>query len=142
MASSIHPFLTILHHPQYIGELCLLEADPYLQYKPSIIAAASLATARHCVLCERCAARAGREGREEGGAALPGACAGAAWPAALAACAGYALHELEPALRELARTHAHVSLQPYQAIPDKYKSNKSVLYIIQHALSETLSSES
>lgn len=38
---------------QYIAELSLLEAEPYLQFKPSVIAAAALATARHCLLCER-----------------------------------------------------------------------------------------
>lgn len=38
---------------QYIAELSLLEAEPYLQFKPSVIAASALATARHCLLCER-----------------------------------------------------------------------------------------
>ncbi|KAL4714482.1 hypothetical protein ACJJTC_017777 [Scirpophaga incertulas] len=38
----------------YIAELSLLEADPYLQFKPSVIAASALATARHCLLCETC----------------------------------------------------------------------------------------
>lgn len=48
---------------QYIAELSLLEADPYLQYKPSLIAASALATARHCLLCERSACAEGNADR-------------------------------------------------------------------------------
>lgn len=97
-----------------------MEADPYLQFKPSMIAASALATARHCLACE-C------EGECAGGAAdgrLVSRCSLAAWPPALAHCSGYSLAQLEPCLRELARTHAHAQHQPYRAIPDKYKSNK------------------
>ncbi|KAH9641877.1 hypothetical protein HF086_011627 [Spodoptera exigua] len=111
---------------EYLAELCLLEADPYLQFKPSIIAASALATARHCLLCERCTGedcekRDPRDGKE----ARPHAnCSALAWPAALVTCSGYSLADLDACLRELARTHSHASLQPYQAVPDKYKSNK------------------
>ncbi|KAM3968271.1 cyclin A [Aphomia sociella] len=126
------------HLASYLTELCLLEADPYLQFKPSIIAASALATARHCLLCEQCGCdetdsrpasdrtplvtKGGNVGEEvvRGRAS----CLATAWPVALAACAGYSRADLEPCLRELARTHEHVALQPYQAIPDKYKSNK------------------
>ncbi|XP_026326710.1 cyclin-A1-like [Hyposmocoma kahamanoa] len=112
------------HLASYIAELCLLEADPYLQFKPSVIAAASLATARHCLLCESCERFENRDIPEAEERPAAPACAGAAWPLALAASAGYALAELQPCLRQLARSHAHAPLQPYQAIPDKYKSNK------------------
>ncbi|KPJ12528.1 G2/mitotic-specific cyclin-A [Papilio machaon] len=104
------------HLAAYISELCLLEAEPYLQFKPSIIAASALATARHCLLCE-CSAP-GAESR------LVTRCSLTAWPPALAQCTGYTLAHLEPCLRELARTHAHAQQQPYRAIPEKYKSNK------------------
>ncbi|CAH2062961.1 unnamed protein product, partial [Iphiclides podalirius] len=105
------------HLAAYIAELCLLEADPYLQYKPSIIAACALATARHCLLCESCDDK-NTESR------LLTKCSLTAWPPALAHCSGYSLADLEPCLREQARTHAHASQLPYHAIPDKYKSNK------------------
>lgn len=122
----------ILHFQQYLAELCLLEADPYLQFKPSIIAASALATARHCLLCERCTgedkdrreSRDSKEGRETTEIGVLATCAAVAWPAALVTCSGYTLADLELCLRELARTHSHASLQPYQAVPDKYKSNK------------------
>ncbi|KAL0839751.1 hypothetical protein ABMA28_016392 [Loxostege sticticalis] len=123
------------HLAAYIAELSLLEADPYLQFRPSVIAAAALATARHCLLCERCVSAekdsAGEERpqtKKDVDASEPtrahASCLAAAWPAALAACAGYSAAELEPCLRELARSHAHAPHQPYRAIPDKYKSNK------------------
>lgn len=114
------------HLAAYLAELCLLEADPYLQFKPSIIAASALATARHCLLCERCTGedcetRDSRDGKETRPHA---SCSALAWPAALVTCSGYSLADLDACLRELARTHSHASLQPYQAVPDKYKSNK------------------
>ncbi|KAG6450712.1 cyclin-A1 [Manduca sexta] len=112
------------HLAAYIAELCLLEADPYLQFKPSIIAASSLATARHCLLCENCTCvMSSRESRDQP-SHVDSQCAAMAWPAALSSCSGYSLADLEPCMRELARTHSHASVQPYQAIPDKYKSNK------------------
>ncbi|XP_013185923.2 cyclin-A2 [Amyelois transitella] len=111
------------HLASYLSELCLLEADPYLQFKPSVIAAAALATARHCLLCENCShdfsydngmsPRGGRAG-----------CLALAWPASLSASSGYAAPALEACLRELARTHAHAKLQPYHAVPDKYNTDK------------------
>ncbi|CAB3228585.1 unnamed protein product [Arctia plantaginis] len=114
------------HLASYIAELSLLEADPYLQFKPSIIAASSLATARHCLLCERCVGedRTNCNKDEIKDILVNPACAATAWPAALETCAGYSFRDLEACLRELARTHSHASSQPYQAIPDKYKSNK------------------
>ncbi|XP_045784696.1 cyclin-A2-like [Maniola jurtina] len=104
----------------YIAELSLLEAKPYLQFKPSVIAAAALATARHCLLCRR----HGCHEREQGDDSVHEECAAVAWPGELVELAGYSLPELGVCARELSRTHAHAPLQPYQAIPDKYKSNK------------------
>ncbi|XP_028038039.1 putative cyclin-A3-1 [Bombyx mandarina] len=113
------------HLASYIAELCLLEADPYLQFKPSVIAASALATARHCLLCEQCACdpQDVYETRDAPGKVNP-QCAMVAWPSTLSTCSGYTLLELETCLKEIARTHSHASVQPYQAIPDKYKSNK------------------
>ncbi|XP_045492181.1 G2/mitotic-specific cyclin-A-like [Colias croceus] len=107
------------HLAAYIAELSLLEADPYLQFKPSVIAASALATARHCLLCERTDCAQGRADN-----APHPQCAAIAWPAALGASAGYSLGALGACLRELARSHAHAPAQPYQAIPDKYRNNK------------------
>ncbi|XP_075972237.1 cyclin-A1-like [Anticarsia gemmatalis] len=114
------------HLAAYLAELCLLEADPYLQFKPSIIAASALATARHCLICEKCSGDDGVKGDTRDGkeARINPACAATAWPAALVSCSGYTMSDLEACMRELARTHSHAASQPYQAIPDKYKSNK------------------
>lgn len=114
------------HLASYLAELCLLEADPYLQFKPSIIAASALATARHCLLCANCTAedKAKSTSRDVKDSSVDPACAETAWPAVLVTCSGYSLSDLEACLRELARTHVHATSQPYQAIPDKYKSNK------------------
>lgn len=116
--------VTLFFCYQYLAELCLLEADPYLQFKPSVIAASALATARHCLLCEKCVGEERVKSADTKEARINPACATIAWPAVLATCSGYSLSDLEPCLRELARTHSHASSQPYQAIPDKYKSNK------------------
>lgn len=61
------------------------------------------------------------------------ACGAAAWPKDVAEGAGYTLAELAPCLRELARTHANATKQPYQAIVDKYRNNKSVSNFIFYA---------
>ncbi|XP_045459690.1 cyclin-A1-like [Melitaea cinxia] len=105
----------IFHLAAYIAELSLLESEPYLQFRPSVVAASALATARHCLLCERACGRS---------PAAHVACADTAWPAALVQSSGYGWGELEPCARELARSHAHAQRQPYRAIPDKYKNNK------------------
>ncbi|KAI5645145.1 G2/mitotic-specific cyclin-A [Phthorimaea operculella] len=110
------------HLASYIAELCLLEADPYLQYKPSVIAAAALATARHCLLC--CCQRHDISLETSEPSEARPSCLALAWPPALVECSSYTIEELTPCLRELARTHAHAASQPYQAIPDKFKSNK------------------
>ncbi|XP_052738236.1 cyclin-A2 [Bicyclus anynana] len=105
----------IFHMAAYIAELSLLEAEPYLQYKPSMIAAAALVTARHCLLCERQDCCDGAATKH---------CADVAWPEELATHSGYALADLTACARELSRSHAHAPHQPYQSIIDKYKNNK------------------
>lgn len=112
----------IFHLAAYLAEMCLLEADPYLQYKPSVIAASALATARHCLLCENCTVEDQKIDPRE--FRVSPKCAAIAWPAGLVTFTGYSLSDLENCLKELARTHSHASEQPYRAIPDKYKSNK------------------
>ncbi|GBP56930.1 hypothetical protein EVAR_33987_1 [Eumeta japonica] len=108
------------HLASYIAELSLLEADPYLQFKPSVVAAAALATARHCLLCKHCDEEVASEPRHDG---LPHAdCLESAWPPALARFSRYEVRDLLPCLRQLSRTHAHASLQPHPAIPDKYRA--------------------
>ncbi|XP_077292152.1 cyclin-A1-like [Arctopsyche grandis] len=107
----------------YISELALLEAEPYLQYTSSIIAASALAIARHALLCCHCS------GRPQSSSALDclsplAICTQAAWTPALQRISGYGLADLEKCMRELARTHAGAAGQPHQAIVEKYKSNK------------------
>lgn len=109
------------HLASYIAELSLLEADPYLQFKPSIIAASALATARHCLLCENCECNLDEPAEDF---EVDPKCAFVAWPVALVTSSGFSLSDLESCLKELARTHAHASKQQYQAIPDKYSNNK------------------
>ncbi|XP_048481132.1 cyclin-A2 [Plutella xylostella] len=110
------------HLAAYIAELSLLEADPYLQYKPSIIAASSLATARHCLLCRHCDPEATSD-LPETRLPLP-ECIAVAWPPALERCSGYEAADLQACMKELARTHSHAPLQAHQAIPEKFKNNK------------------
>lgn len=108
----------------YIAELSLLEADPYLQFRASIIGASALATARHCLLCKRCNSEDTSPPESVVGSLPNTSCLAAAWSEQLAAASGYTTGQLEACMRELARTHSNAQAQPHQAIPEKYKCNK------------------
>lgn len=84
---------------QYLCELSLLEADPYLQYMPSVIAAAAMALARHTI-------------------GLP------MWSAQLQRRTGYALEQLHDVLVCLSLTMTAAPGAAQQAIQDKYKTSK------------------
>lgn len=90
-----HPFLLA----QFMCELSLLEADPYLQYLPSLIAAGAMAMARRTI-------------------GLP------MWPVALQRRCGYTLEALHDVCFHLARTLDGAPASQQQAIQDKYKTNK------------------
>lgn len=109
----------IFHLASFITELSLLEADPYLQFKPSMLAAAALATARHCMLCTHCDEEVTLDNNK-----FHEECGLIAWPDTLQVSSGYSLIDLNPCTKQLARTHAHASQQPNQAIIDKYRNSK------------------
>ncbi|XP_015178050.1 PREDICTED: cyclin-A2 isoform X3 [Polistes dominula] len=83
----------------YLCELSLLEADPYLQYLPSHLAASSIALARHTL-------------QEE------------IWPHELELSTGYCLTELKECMSHLNKTFLNAPNLPQQAIQEKYKSSK------------------
>lgn len=102
LAHSINDCLTLPYFPfnlQYFCELSLLEADPYLQYGPSLTAAAALALARYTV-------------------DMP------MWSRRLQRKTGYSLDQLKEVLFHLQRTQAAAAGSAQQAIQDKYKTNK------------------
>ncbi|XP_011136710.1 cyclin-A2 isoform X2 [Harpegnathos saltator] len=83
----------------YLCELSLLEADPYLQYLPSHLAASALALSRHTL-------------QEE------------VWPHELELSTGYDLKTLGECINNLNRTFCNAPNIQQQAIQEKYRSNK------------------
>lgn len=83
----------------YLCELSLLDADPYLTYLPSKIAAGALALSRYTL-------------------DLP------VWSRMLETNVGYRLEDLRDIVLDLAKTHARAESMPQQAIQEKFKANK------------------
>ncbi|THK33267.1 cyclin-A2 [Diachasma alloeum] len=83
----------------YLCELSMLEADPYLQYLPSHLAASAIAVARHTL-------------QEE------------TWPHELELSTGYTFHDLKGCIGHLSKTFAIAANIPQQAIQEKYKTSK------------------
>ncbi|KAG5204118.1 hypothetical protein R6Z07F_009930 [Ovis aries] len=84
---------------KYVAELSLLEADPFLKYLPSLIAAAAYCLANYTVNRHF-------------------------WPETLATFTGYSLSEIVPCLSELHKTCLSIPHRPQQAIREKYKASK------------------
>nr|XP_007958332.2 cyclin-A1 isoform X1 [Chlorocebus sabaeus] len=84
---------------KYVAELSLLEADPFLKYLPSLIAAAAFCLANYTVNKHF-------------------------WPETLAAFTGYSLSEIVPCLSELHKAYLDIPHRPQQAIREKYKASK------------------
>ncbi|KAF0885400.1 cyclin-A1 [Crocuta crocuta] len=84
---------------KYVAELSLLEADPFLKYLPSLIAAAAYCLANYTVNRHL-------------------------WPETLAAFTGYSLNEIVPCLSELHKACLDIPHRPQQAIREKYKASK------------------
>lgn len=84
---------------KYVAELSLLEADPFLKYLPSLIAAAAYCLANYTVNRHF-------------------------WPETLAAFTGYSLSEIVPCLSELHKACLDITHRPQQAIREKYKASK------------------
>lgn len=84
---------------QYLCELSLLDADPYLQFVPSKIAAAALALSNYTLNLTM-------------------------WNKKLELNVGYTLEELHDLMFLLNKSHAAAVSLPQQAIQEKYKSTK------------------
>ncbi|XP_070165587.1 cyclin-A1 isoform X2 [Polyergus mexicanus] len=83
----------------YLCELSMLEADPYLQYLPSHLAASAVALARHTL-------------QEE------------IWPHELELSTGYDLKTLKECITYLSKTFCNAPNIPQVAIQEKYRSSK------------------
>ncbi|XP_012219693.1 cyclin-A1 [Linepithema humile] len=83
----------------YLCELSMLEADPYLQYMPSHLAASAVALARHTL-------------QEE------------IWPHELQLSTGYDLKTLKECISHLSRTFSNAPNIQQQAIQEKYRNSK------------------
>ncbi|NP_990575.2 cyclin-A2 [Gallus gallus] len=109
-APTINQFLTqyFLHQQtnakveslsMYLGELTLIDADPYLKYLPSVIAAAAFHLASYTIT-------------------------GQTWPESLCKVTGYTLEHIKPCLMDLHRTYLKAAQHTQQSIREKYKSTK------------------
>lgn len=84
---------------QYLCELSMLEADPYLEYLPSMLAASAIALAQHTMLEE-------------------------VWPHELELSSGYSLRDLKECVSNLTKTFEAAANNKQQAIYEKYKASK------------------
>ncbi|XP_066089976.1 cyclin-A2 [Saccopteryx bilineata] len=83
----------------FLGELSLIDADPYLKYLPSVIAGAAFHLALYTVT-------------------------GQSWPESLVQKTGYTLESLKPCLLELHQTYLRAPQHTQQSIREKYKNPK------------------
>ncbi|XP_029375581.1 cyclin-A1 [Echeneis naucrates] len=83
----------------YIAELSLLEIEPFLLYKPSLVAAGAYCLASYTVNKSL-------------------------WPGPLCAFTGYSMADIAPCLTDLHKLHINAANHPHQAIREKYKSSK------------------
>uniref|UniRef100_A0A4X2LBT3 Cyclin-A2 n=1 Tax=Vombatus ursinus TaxID=29139 RepID=A0A4X2LBT3_VOMUR len=110
-APTIHQFLAqyFLHQQQansrveslamFLGELSLMDADPYLNYLPSITAGAAFHRALYTVT-------------------------GKSWPESLIQKTGYTLESLKPCLMDLHQTSLRAPQQALWSVQEKYKKAK------------------
>lgn len=109
-APTINQFLTqyFLHQPvsskveslsMFLGELSLIDCDPFLKYLPSQTAAAAFILANHTL-------------------------AGGSWSKALVEVTGYTLEDLMPCIQDLHQTYLSAAQHTQQAVKEKYKSSK------------------
>ncbi|XP_048189401.1 cyclin-A2 [Perognathus longimembris pacificus] len=83
----------------FLGELCLIDADPYLKYLPSMIAGAAFHLALYTLT-------------------------GQSWPESLVRKTGYTLESLRPCLLDLHQTYLRAPQHAQQSIREKYRSAK------------------
>ncbi|KAM4732041.1 cyclin-A2 [Anableps anableps] len=83
----------------YLGELSLVDSDPFLKYLPSQMAAAAYILASNTVN-------------------------GSSWPKSLAEMTGYTLEDLMPCIEDLHRTYGGAAQHAQQSVREKYKGSK------------------
>ncbi|XP_029297598.1 cyclin-A2 isoform X2 [Cottoperca gobio] len=109
-APTINQFLTqyFLHQAvnkqveglaMYLGELSLVDSDPFLKYLPSQTSAAAYALANHTVT-------------------------GGSWPKSLTEMTGYSLEDLMPCIEDLHQTCLNAAQHSQQSVREKYKGPK------------------
>ncbi|XP_008324887.1 cyclin-A2 [Cynoglossus semilaevis] len=109
-APTISQFLTqyFLHHSvskqveslaMYLGELSLIDSDPFLKYLPSQTAASAYILAFHTI-------------------------SGGMWPLSLVEKTGYSLEELLPCVEDLHRIYLGAPQHAQQSVQEKYKGPK------------------
>uniref|UniRef100_A0A3P9IJ71 Cyclin-A2 n=1 Tax=Oryzias latipes TaxID=8090 RepID=A0A3P9IJ71_ORYLA len=109
-APTINQFLTqyFCHHAvnkqveslaMYLGELSLIDSDPFLKYLPSQTAAAAYILANHAVT-------------------------GGSWPKSLAEMTGYMLVDLMPCIEDLYKMFLSAAQHAQQSVREKYKSSR------------------
>lgn len=109
-APTINQFLThyILNHSvtkqveslaMYLGELSLVDSDPFLKYLPSQMASAAYIVANHTVT-------------------------GGSWPKSLIEKTGYTLEDLMPCIEDLHKTYLNAAQHAQQSVREKYRGSK------------------
>ncbi|XP_014874735.1 cyclin-A2 [Poecilia latipinna] len=83
----------------YLGELSLVDSDPFLKYLPSQMAAAAYVLANNTVT-------------------------GSSWPKSLVEMSGYTLEDLMPCIEDLHRTYVGAAQHAQQSVREKYKGSK------------------
>ncbi|XP_037317974.1 cyclin-A2 [Pungitius pungitius] len=83
----------------YLGELSLVDSDPFLKYLPSQAAAAAYTLANHTVT-------------------------GGSWPQSMTEMTGYSLEDLMPCVEDLHQTFLNAATHAQQSVREKYKGPK------------------
>ncbi|MED6247443.1 hypothetical protein ATANTOWER_002040 [Ataeniobius toweri] len=83
----------------YLGELSLIDSDPFLKYLPSQMAAAAYTLANNTVT-------------------------GNSWPTSLEEMTGYTMESLMPCIEDLHRTYVGATQHAQQSVREKYKGSK------------------
>ncbi|XP_061582127.1 cyclin-A2 [Cololabis saira] len=90
---------TVENIAMYLGELSLIDSDPFLKYLPSQMAAAAYIVANNTVT-------------------------GGSWPKSLVEMSGYTLEDLMPCVEDLHRIYVNAAQHAQQSVKEKYKGTK------------------
>lgn len=90
----------LYHLAMFLCELTLLEGDPFLQYRPSLVASSAIAVARHCLEYSEI------------------------WPHHMVQMTGYKLTDLATCINEINKTHLRVPTMMEKAVCVKYKKSR------------------